>query len=210
MIFFQATKCYREIFCKTFILVRFRDSWHITSHTGSIVPMALSRTETLFFSRWPGSGLSRSPKITLIMPFDSRHIISYMCSIVTIALSHTKTQWSSTWHVDPFAKWCWGEFSLPLSYWVPRHAKSPRCLADTMPRFLLWAKIQYGRRRPLRKYNFFVFQAICKCSTSILTVICVRNSFLISFWRLEVIFTFTGHVQGHLFMSLTMRITYTF
>ena len=116
--------------------------------------------------------------------------------------------WSCTWPVDPFAKWCWGDFSLPLSYWVQKHAKSPRCLADTMPRFLLWAKIQYGRWRPLRKYNFFVFQAICKCSTSILTGIGVRNSFLILFWRLEVIFTFTGHVQGHLFMSLTMRITY--
>ena len=62
-----------------------------------ILNIALSRTETLFFSRWPRSGLSRSPKVKLIMPFDSWHIISYPCSKVTIALSRTKTLFFSRW-----------------------------------------------------------------------------------------------------------------
>ena len=73
------------------------DSRHITSYTCSILTIALSCTETLFFSRWPWSGLSRSPKVKLIMPSDSRHITSYTCFIVTIALSRTETLFISRW-----------------------------------------------------------------------------------------------------------------
>ena len=73
------------------------DSRHIISYTCSVVTIALSRTETLFFSRWPWCGLSRSPKAKLIMPFDSRHITSYTCSIVTTALSRTETLFFSRW-----------------------------------------------------------------------------------------------------------------
>ena len=47
------------------------------------------------FSRWPWSGLLRSPKVKLIMPSDSRHIIFYTCSIVTIALSRTESMFSA-------------------------------------------------------------------------------------------------------------------
>ena len=61
------------------------------SYLCSIVTTAISRTETLFFSRWPWSGLSRPPKVKLIMPSNSRHIASYTCSIVTIALSRTES-----------------------------------------------------------------------------------------------------------------------
>ena len=53
--------------------------------------------ETLFFNRWPWSGLSRSPKVKLIMPSVSRLIPSYACFIVTIALSRTKTLFFSRW-----------------------------------------------------------------------------------------------------------------
>ena len=73
------------------------DSRHITSYTCSIVTIALSRTETLFFSRWPWSRLSRSPKVKLNMPMDSRNIISNTCSKVTIALSRTETLFFNRW-----------------------------------------------------------------------------------------------------------------
>src|SRR5688572_627 len=42
------------------------------------------------------------------------------------------------WPEDPFAKWCWGSFSLPLSQWVPWHEKSPRCSSGMTPRMTLW------------------------------------------------------------------------
>ena len=73
------------------------DSRHITSYTCSMVTITLSRTETLFFSRWPWSGLSRSSKVKLIMPSDLRYITSYTCSIVTIALSRMETLFFSRW-----------------------------------------------------------------------------------------------------------------
>ena len=81
------------------------DSRHIISYTCSTVTIALSRMETLFFSRWPWSGLPRSPKVKLILPSDSRHIISYTCFIVTIAISRTETLF--------FIRWPWS--GLPRS-----------------------------------------------------------------------------------------------
>ena len=63
----------------------------ITSYQCYIITIALSRTETLFLSRWLWSGFSRSPKVKLIMPSDSRPISYYKCSYVTIALSLTDT-----------------------------------------------------------------------------------------------------------------------
>ena len=50
----------------------------------TIAQLALARTENLFLSRWPWSGLPRSPKVKLIIPIDLRHIISSTCFIVTI------------------------------------------------------------------------------------------------------------------------------
>ena len=73
------------------------DSRHIISYTCSTVTIALSRMETLIFSRWPWSDLPRSPKVKLILPSDSRHIISYTCFIVTIAISRTETLFFSRW-----------------------------------------------------------------------------------------------------------------
>ena len=61
----------------------------MTYYYCSTVTLALSRSETLFFSRWPWSDFSRSPKVKLIMPSYSQPMTSYLCSIVTIALSCT-------------------------------------------------------------------------------------------------------------------------
>ena len=60
---------------------------YMTSYLCCIVTIALSRTETLFFSIWPRSDLSRSPNVKLIFPFDLRLMTSYLQSIVTISLS---------------------------------------------------------------------------------------------------------------------------
>ena len=49
----------------------------MTPYKCSIVTIALSRTETVIFSRWPWSDLSRSPEVKLIMPSDSRPMIPY-------------------------------------------------------------------------------------------------------------------------------------
>jgi hypothetical protein len=43
------------------------DSRHIISYTCVIVTIALSRTENLFLSRWPWSGLLRSPNVKMII-----------------------------------------------------------------------------------------------------------------------------------------------
>ena len=75
----------------------------MSSYKRSIVTIALSRTETMFYSRWPWSGLSRSPKVKLITPSDSRPISYYKCSSVTIALSLTETVF--------FSKWPWSDLS---------------------------------------------------------------------------------------------------
>ena len=63
----------------------------MTCYLCSIVTLALSRPETLFFSRWPWSDLSRSLKVKLIVPSDPRPMTCYLCSIVTIALSRPET-----------------------------------------------------------------------------------------------------------------------
>ena len=57
----------------------------------------MSHENPFFFSRWPWSCLSRSPKVKLIMPSHSRHITSYTCSLITIGLSHTETLFFSRW-----------------------------------------------------------------------------------------------------------------
>ena len=54
-----------------------RDLWLPISVSCFIVTTALSRTETLFFSRWPWSDRSGSPHVKLIMPSDPRPIVSY-------------------------------------------------------------------------------------------------------------------------------------
>ena len=69
----------------------------MTYYWCSIVTIALSRAETMFFSIWPWSDLSRSPMVKLIMPFYLRHMTSYLCCIVTIALSRTETLFLSIW-----------------------------------------------------------------------------------------------------------------
>ena len=69
----------------------------------SIVTIALSRTETLFFSRWPWSGLSRSPKVKLIMPFDLRPMTSYKCSLSNYsAISHGNPVFQQMTLIWPF------------------------------------------------------------------------------------------------------------
>ena len=92
------------------------DSWHISSHKCSIVTLALSRTETLFFSRWPWFGLSRSPKVELNMPFYSRHIISYTCSVMTIALSRTETLFFSRWPWSGLSSSTKVELNMPFRF----------------------------------------------------------------------------------------------
>ena len=71
------------------------DSHHMSCYTCFIVTIALSRTENMFFSRWPCSDLSRSPKVKLVAPSDSHHMSSYTCSIVIIAISRTETRFSA-------------------------------------------------------------------------------------------------------------------
>ena len=73
------------------------DSRHIFSYTCSIETMALSRTETLFFSRWPWSGVSRTPKVKLIMLSYLWPMTQNWCSIVTIAQSRTDNLFFSIW-----------------------------------------------------------------------------------------------------------------
>ena len=74
----------------------------------SIVTIALSRTETLFFCRWPWSGLSRLPKVRLIMPSYSRLMTSHLCSIVTKPLSRTETPF--------FSRWPWSDLAYFTTY----------------------------------------------------------------------------------------------
>ena len=78
----------------------------MTPYKCPIVTIALSRTETLVFSRWPWFVLPRSPKVKLIMPSDPRPMTSYKCSIVTIALSRTETL--------IFCRWPWSSLSKSL------------------------------------------------------------------------------------------------
>ena len=69
----------------------------------SIVTIALSRTKILFFSRWPWSDLSRSPKVKLIVTSDPQPMTSYYSSIVTKALSCAETVF--------FSRWPWSDLS---------------------------------------------------------------------------------------------------
>ena len=54
-----------------------------------IVTIALSRTETLFLSRWPWSDPSRSPKVKLVTSSDLHLMHSYLSFVDLISLSHT-------------------------------------------------------------------------------------------------------------------------
>ena len=89
----------------------------------SVVTIVLSCMETLFFSTWPWSDLSRSPKVKLIMPSDSRHITSYTCSIATITLSDTETLF--------FSKWPWSGFSRSPKVKLNMTFNSPHIISYT-------------------------------------------------------------------------------
>ena len=81
------------------------------------------------FSRWPWTGLSRSLKVKLNMPFDSRHIISYTCSIVTIALSRTRTLFFSRWPRFGFSRSPKVKLIMPFDPW---HITSYKCFILTI------------------------------------------------------------------------------
>ena len=80
--------------------------------------MAQSRTETLFFSRWPWSDLSRSPTVKLIMPSYSRLMTSYQCSIETIALSRTETLFFSRWPCFDLSRSSKVKLIMPYDPWL--------------------------------------------------------------------------------------------
>ena len=81
------------------------------------------------FSRWPWTGLSRSPKVKLNMPFNLRHIISYTCSIVTIALSRTETLFFSRWPWSGFSRSPKVKLIMPFDPW---HITSYKCFIVTI------------------------------------------------------------------------------
>ena len=99
------------------------------SYLCSIVATAISRTDTLFFSRWPWSGLSRPPKVKLLMPSVSRHITSFTCSIVTTALSRKETLFFSRWPWSGFLRSTNVKLIMPFD---SRHITSYTCSIVTI------------------------------------------------------------------------------
>ena len=117
-----------------------------------------------FFSRWPWSGLPRSPKVKLIMRFDSRHIISYTCFIVTIALSRTENLF--------FSRWPWSGLSRSpkvklIMRFDSRHIISYTCFIVTIalsrPETLFFSRWPRSvisvtkRQTDERVWNFIIF-----------------------------------------------------
>ena len=65
----------------------------MTCYKCSKVTIAQSRTETLFFSTWPWSDLSRSAKVKLIMPAKPRPMTCYQCSRTGTLFQHMNLIW---------------------------------------------------------------------------------------------------------------------